>query len=194
MFWSLRRFPAVAVLVSSLTYLAVAADPNPPAPDWSKFLPAGEITAEVKKASGDEVTLKLPGPMRGKWQEVTYQFAEEGMTRWAKIGPKFNALTSKKVPLTAKELAPFKLPKGAPGYAGQKTDLKPGDFVTLQLVRPKAIKQSQLKQEDLRIKYAIIQKMLEDPVPFDGEQPKPDPKKDDKKKDEKKKDDKKKDA
>lgn len=180
-----RRIPAAGVLVAGLTALAVAADPKGDAPDWSKFASAGEVTYEIKKASGDEVTLKVPGQMRGKWEDVHYVFAEQGLVRWAKIGPKFNAETRKKTPLTAKELEPFKLPKGAPGYAGEKPDLKPGDFVTLVLVRPKEIPASKAKPDDLKIKYAIIQRVLEDPVVKEPE-PKKDPKKDDKKKDEKK--------
>ncbi len=178
----LRSVRICSALALAAGMAAVAAEPET---DWSKYAKAKEVTFEIKKAAGDEVTLKVP-VAKNKFDDLSYTFAEGGLTRWVKIGPKFNGLTGKKVPLTAKELEPFKLPKGAPGYAGDKTDLKPGDLVTLVLVRPKDIPAAKAKESDLKIKYAIIQRVLEDPVVKE-----PEPKKDDKKKDEKKADEKK---
>lgn len=175
------RICATVGLVAGMA--AFAAEPD--GTDWSKFAKGKEVTFEIKKASGDEVILKVP-IAKNKFEDWHYTFAEGGLTRWAKIGPKFNGLTGKKVPLTAKELEPFKLPKGVPGYAGDKTDLKPGDFVTLVLVRPKDIPAAKAKESDLKIKYAIIQRVLDDPVVKE-----PEPKKDEKKKDEKKAEEKK---
>jgi hypothetical protein len=177
-----RTLAAFGLIVGMAAFAA-----EPDGTDWSKYAKGKEVTFEIKKASGDEVILKVPSAtMKNKFEDLHYTFAEGGLTRWAKIGPKFNGLTGKKVPLTAKELEPFKLPKTAPGYAGDKTDLKPGDFVTLVLVRPKDIPAAKVKESDLKIKYAIIQRVLEDPVVKE-----PEPKKDEKKKDEKKAEEKK---
>ncbi len=198
---------AVAALAAGLTGLAVAADDKKPAgkkpaeaaaPDWSGFLKHSVLVGEVVKADDKELTLKVvvgPPPRRGqkpKTEDLHFALGETTLVRWKKLPPKTDAV-GKRAPYTAEEMKELKSPPGAPGYAADRTDLKPGYVVELTLMRPKEVPAAKAVIQDLRVRYAVI--LSADPtaaVTLGKEERKKEDKKDEKKKaDDKKKDEKK---
>jgi hypothetical protein len=47
-------------------------------------------------------------------------------------------------------------PTGVPGYAADRTDLKPGTIVEAHLVRPRSIPAAKATEADLVVKYVFI--------------------------------------
>ena len=77
------------------------------------------------------------------------------------------------LPLTSKEMDELRKPIGAPGYAAAKSELKPGHIVELQLVRPRDIAADKAKDEDIVIKYAMIEGETKPPATKDAPKKKP---------------------
>ena len=169
-------------------------DKKPPAGkvDWGAFADHAEMTGTVEKVGDTEFTLKVtqlvPGRSRRpgvKSEELELTFHDAGLVRWAKLPPKLDA-KGKKVPYTEAELRTFKQPAGAPGYAADRTDLKPGAAAKVTVMRPKKVAADKLVTQDYRVKYVVL---LGDPAkePADkGDKKKGDEKKPAAKKDEKK--------
>lgn len=86
-------------------------------------------------------------------EDVHFRFAEAGLVRWHKLtmgpgaGGKF---------VTEAEQNRLKLPAGAPGWAADRSDLRPGQVVEVTLVRPKDVPLAKATPADLRVKYAVI--------------------------------------
>jgi hypothetical protein len=194
------RIAAVA-LAAGLTGLAVADDKKPAddkkqteskAPDWSGFVKQSVLVGEVTKADEKGFTLKVvtgPPPGRGqkpRTEDMRFAFAEGTLVRWKTLPPKTDD-KGKRQPYTSEEMKDLKSPPGAPGYAADRGDLKPGYAVELTLMRRKDVPATKAVIPDLQVRYAVI--LTADPTASAGkEEKKPEDKKkgDDKKKDEKK--------
>jgi len=62
-----------------------------------------------------------------------------------------------KVPYTQKEYSELRAPVGVTGYVASTSDVTPGTFLEVILIRDKTIAPEKANENDLRIKYAIIQ-------------------------------------
>jgi hypothetical protein len=166
--------------------LALADDKKAAVPDWSKFVTHATYQGEVTKvdADGFSILLTTPGGQaKGRRQDVRLTYAEAGLVRWKSMPPKVDE-RGKKVAYTDKERQRLREPKGAPGYAAERSDLKPGHLVEVTMVRPKDIPAAKAVLQDLQVKHAVIVGTSPAAVlPVD-----PKKKGDEKKKDEKKKD------
>jgi pentapeptide MXKDX repeat protein len=146
-----------------------SAGPPAKAADWSKF-PKYDTPAsgEVVKITETTITLRNQVPMRNgnrtemKNVDVEYTWHENGLARREKP-PKFFNDKGLERPAKPEELDKLRKPLGVPGFHIDRSELKTGDLVRLELVRPQAIPASKAKPEDLSIKYAIMT----------GEHPKP---------------------
>lgn len=127
------------------------------APDWSKWAKGDPVEGQVGKASEKSITLtyKVRKGNRTVNEEIDYEWNEQGLARREKPPTFFD---DKGLPrrATAAELERLKKPAGVPGYAIERTDIKPGDLVKLELVRPSSISATKAKREDYSIKYAIV--------------------------------------
>ena len=56
-----------------------------------------------------------------------------------------------------KEIDELRAPAGVTGYAASTSDVTPGTFLEVILIRDKTIAADKANENDLRIKYAIIQ-------------------------------------
>jgi hypothetical protein len=187
------------LLAAGLTALSVAADDKnkKPAdskpPDWSEWLKHSVTGGEVTKADAKGFTLKVVVGREGnrpKYQEVQFLYAENGLARWKKLPPKTDE-KGKRTPYTSDEMKAIQSPRGAPGYAAEREDIKPGYVLEVTLVRPKEVPASKVVYQDLRVQYAVV--LTQDPNAVAAIGKREEKKTDDKKKDEKKKDDKKSD-
>lgn len=177
---ALQVLPAFALGAALVGLAAVADDKKPPADaDWSKFVTAATYQGEVTKVDGDAFTLKTSPPGgKGRGSQLRLTFAEAGLVRWKAMPPKLDE-KGKRVPYTEKEKQESKLPKGFPGYAAERADLKAGMLVEVTMVRPKDIPAAKAALQDLQVKHVVIAGTA--PTP-----PEPKKKPDEKKKDEKK--------
>lgn len=87
-------------------------------------------------------------------QDYNLTFASDGLVRFHKLSQEPGAGGGKFLPPA--EQNKLKEPLGAPGWAADKSELTVGDVVDVHLVRPGGVKLSDLKETDLRVKYAII--------------------------------------
>ncbi|CAN5255653.1 hypothetical protein BH11PLA2_BH11PLA2_10960 [soil metagenome] len=145
-----------------------------PALDWSKFTKHGEISGVIVKGSTDHLVLEVPKMVQNKTngnrsrggknrrpsmklghEDIDIHFAPQGLVRWEKMPTNVDDKGVKIFP-TSKELDKMRLPIGAPGFAAERTDLKPGHMVTITLVRPSDIQASKVTDADIVIKYAVI--------------------------------------
>jgi hypothetical protein len=160
--------------VSAVT-VAAAADEDkpgdkaivPPAKvDWSKFATASETTGTIVKATESGFTLRVSwlAPTNSRTKNARPKemhadheltFAEGGLVRWKKLPPKIGVEAKERF-YTPAEQTKLKLPTGAPGYAAEHGDLKPGHIVQVTLVRPREIPASKATPADLKVKYAVI--------------------------------------
>lgn len=139
-------------------------------PEFSKqYASEGEVSGVVSAADQDSVTIRAnfrvpTGGGNGKsrnvrtkeeHQDFTFKYAEGGMAR-TKVTPMKADDKGKFVKLPFNELEPLKKPSGAPGWHVEKSEIKGGSIVTLELVRPKSISASKVTLEDKVIKFAII--------------------------------------
>jgi hypothetical protein len=190
------RIAAVALAVG-MVGLSAADDKKPAdskAPDFAGWVKFGNpVVGEVVKANenGKTFTLKVAtGVNRSRqiqYAQKEYMYHDAGLVRWKKLPPKAGE-KGKPTRYSPEELAELRLPRGAPGYAADPDDLKPGYVLELTLVRPKEVPLSKLTPQDLRVQYAVI--LTEDKGATAGSK-KDDEKKDEKKSDEKKKEEKK---
>ncbi|CAN5165607.1 hypothetical protein BH11PLA2_BH11PLA2_43060 [soil metagenome] len=136
--------------------------------DWSKFPKHSEASGELVKITETAITLRnvVPerqGPyIRMKNIDVEYTWHEQGVARRDKA-PKFTNDKGLDRPGTPDELQKLRKPIGVPGFAMDRSELKTGDLIKVELVRPTAIPPSKIKPEDLMIKYAFM--MGENPKP-----------------------------
>lgn len=188
---------AAVVLAVGLVGLSTSADDKKPdeskAPDFSGWLKHGKpVKGEVTKFDDNGILLKiLTGFSKGKpkYENMLFVLHDDGLVRWKKL-PTRTDDKGKRQPYSREEMAELRSPRGAPGYAADSADLKPGYAVELTLVRPKETPLSKTVFQDLRVQYAVI--LTEDKAATAGGK-KDDEKKSDEKKDEKKPDEKKKD-
>ncbi|HET6574613.1 MAG TPA: hypothetical protein VFG68_13475 [Fimbriiglobus sp.] len=195
---SVRKVAAVALLVG-LVGLSAADDDKKPAAakatDFAGWLKYNKlVVGEVAKSDDNGISLKvITGYSRGKPQFEKMQFVlhDAGLVRWKKLPPKTDD-KGKRLPYTREEMTELRSPRGAPGYAADPADLKPGYMIELTLVRPREVPLSKLVFQDLRVQYAVI--LTEDKAARAGGKKDDEKKKDEKKgekKDEKKKEEKK---
>jgi hypothetical protein len=144
--------------------------------DWTKYPKHSDATGELVKITESSITLRNQVPMRRGNQmtmqniDVEYTWHENGLARNEKP-PKFfddKGLERKGKP---EELYALRKPTGVPGYWMNRDELKTGDLIRVELVRPSTIQASKVKvPDDLLIKYA--HKVGEHPKPtkpLDGE-------------------------
>lgn len=142
---------------------AIASD-NPP--DWSNYTNHSKIEGVIVKGELDKITLQVPKLEKGKnngnyrrrrpnvhlgHENIVIPYAPSGIVRWEKLQPGADG----KLP-TGKALDALRLPYGAPGYAAEKTELRPGLVVEVHLVRPREVTAAKATEKDLSIKYVII--------------------------------------
>jgi hypothetical protein len=153
--------------------------------DWSMFVKHAEIGGVVVKADKDKIVLDVPtlekkqagnnnnnnnnnnnkaGNRGGRnrrpsltvgHEHVDVHYAAQGMVRYEKVPEVTDGKGGTTKP-TGKELDKLRLPLGAPGYAAERTDLRPGHIVAITLVRPSTVTAEKASDDDILIKYAII--------------------------------------
>jgi hypothetical protein len=84
------------------------------------------------------------------------EYVPESLVRTKILTPKMNE-NGKRADYTTKELQDLRAPAGFPGYAASPYDLTPGTIVEVVLVRDKSIAAAKATEDDLRVKYAVIQ-------------------------------------
>lgn len=95
-------------------------------------------------------------------EDYELEYVPESLVRTKALPPKFDD-KGKKVPYTQKELEEVRWPAGAPGYLTGKSEVTPGTYLEVHLVRDKSIPAAKATEDDLRIKYAIV--LGKDPNP-----------------------------
>lgn len=102
------------------------------------------------------------------------EYVPETLIRNKHLAPKTDE-KGVRVNYTQKELEEARAPFGAPWYAASPGELVPGTIVEVIIVRDRKIPAEKVKEDDLRVKYAII--LGKDPTPpKDIANPKSDPK------------------
>lgn len=136
---------------------------------WSKFHSAGKVKGVVEKVDGDSVTISVPKLEKNKTsgyrggrnrrpsvkvghEDIDIPYATNGLVRWEKLPKKPDGKQH-----SSKEMEQAMKPIGAPGYAAERTELKPGHIVELHLVHPSDIPNSKLTVKDIIIKYVVIE-------------------------------------
>ena len=190
----MSRLAAVAAFVA-LAGLATADDPPPPLPKLPKFkdyttLPDA-VRGKVKSAKDDTLTVVLPeytlsrstGSSRSrrpptvkeKDVEHTLTLHDEALVRWSRK-PDRKDDKGRPKPYTPAELKQLYAPAGAPGVLGNKLELAAGQTVEITLLLPTKVRPDELTEQDLRVKWVVIQG-----APSDAPAKKDDDKKKDKK-------------
>ncbi|MFO0935967.1 MAG: hypothetical protein U0798_05555 [Gemmataceae bacterium] len=139
------------------------AGPPSKLPDFSKdFANDGPVQGVVSYADENLVAIHVAYRVRqgnkgtkNEAQEVGFHYAENALAR-TKVTPTKLDAKGKSVKLPYNELETLKKPQGAPGWHIERSDIKPGSIVTLELIRPKSITASKATLEDKLIKYAIV--------------------------------------
>ena len=167
----LRRVLAsgLAFGIGFFAFAVSAADPDKPA-DWSGWVTVGVWNGEVSKLSkkggaGFSVssttnTLTPGGKGKRPMPKTTAKstdvvLAEGALVRWAKLPPKLDE-KGKRVARTEAEVAELRKPGGMKGYAADPSDLKPGQYVEVTMVRPKNVPVKDVQFSDLRAKLVVI--------------------------------------
>ena len=196
--------PLALVLAAFVLAGTAPADDKKPAeskaPDFSGWLKYGKpVVGEVAKFDDNGILLKVLTGFSGgkpKYEKMQFVLHDDGLVRWKKLPPRTDD-KGKRLPYSSKELEDLRSPRGAPGFAADHADLKPGYVIELTMVRPREKPPSKVDFQDLRVQYAVI--LTEDKGATAGgkkdddkkAEKKSDEKKDEKKPDEKKKEDKK---
>ncbi len=158
-------------------------DSGPSLPDVSKYTKFSEVAGTVIKVGKDNFTLRITWytqsggtrpnlyhgnhshhqyyhPSRPRPAKVTEHHADhvltflpDGLVRWHLLSQEPGV---KGVELKPADREKLKAPLGAPGWAADRSDLKPGDVVDLFLVRPNGVALGKITESDLRVKYAVI--------------------------------------
>lgn len=129
--------------------------------DWGEFSDHIAVAGVVEKVSDTGLTLKVvKGYARARvprpqYESIDLQYHESAQIRWPKLPPKLDA-AGKRASYTNAELAALKHPQGVPGYAAQKSDLKEGATVKVQLMKPKGVAAAKLVTSDFKVKYVTI--------------------------------------
>jgi len=127
--------------------------------------------------------MNRPNQQRVTFKEVHHDYdldyLPQSLVRVKTLPPKYDE-KGKKLEYTQKEFDEIRAPTNVTGYAANRTDLTPGTIVEVILVRDKTIPAAKATEDDLRIKYAIIQGRDPNP-PKDIANPKTDTKKKEKK-------------
>jgi hypothetical protein len=90
------------------------------------------------------------------------EYLPESLVRLKKLPAKTDA-NGKPASYTQKELDELRAPSVVPGYAASRSDVVPGMYVDVILIRDKKIAADKATENDLRIKYATI--LGKDPNP-----------------------------
>lgn len=166
---ALASLPAVTCSADDAKTAAKA--PVTKAPDFSKYKFIKDMTGEIVKADENKITVRVkwtkatpnPNPKAKvvpktteMHQDYDFQMLPESLVRTRVLPPKLDD-NGKKVAHTQKEKDTLKLPTGYPGYAATVTDLKGGSNVYVYLVREKSISDSKATDDDLRVKYVVIE-------------------------------------
>lgn len=131
-------------------------------PDFSKeYANAGELTGVVVAADAESVIVQLKYRVpsgRGTIEEtknLTFKYADGALAR-TKVHPVRPDAKGKMVKVPNSEVEPRRKPVGAPGLHLDRSEMKGGDIVTLQLLRPKSIPEKTATIEDKVIKMAVV--------------------------------------
>jgi hypothetical protein len=88
--------------------------------------------------------------------DYVLEYLPQSLVRTKVLPPKTDE-KGKRVAYTQKEIDEYRAPTGVTGYAAERFDLKPGTILEVILVRDKKVAGTKIDEDDLRIKYAIIQ-------------------------------------
>jgi hypothetical protein len=139
-------------------------------PDFSKYKFVKEMEGELLKADDKKVTIRIKWTVNAqlnpkaaprlveKHQDYDFSFIPESLVRTSFL-PKKTDDKGKRVELTPKEKEALKMPPGVTGYAASTSDLVEHSTVKLILIRDKTISDAKATDDDLRIKYAIVQSL-----------------------------------
>lgn len=83
------------------------------------------------------------------------EYLPQSLVRTKSLPPKLDD-KGKKVPHTQAELDELRAPGGVTGYAANRSDVTPGTYLEVYLIRDKTISAAKATEDDLRIKYAVI--------------------------------------
>jgi hypothetical protein len=157
-------------IICTQSTMSTADDAKTPAkaPDFSKYVYVKNQTGEVVKADDKKISITYkwtvntqPNPKFAprfveKHQDYEFQLLPESLVRSSFLPKKVDD-KGKKVEYTQKEKDALKTPIGVTGYAASTSDLTPGTLVDITLIRDKSIAGAKATDEDLRVKYVIIQ-------------------------------------
>jgi hypothetical protein len=115
-----------------------------------------KVTIRVKWTVNTQLNPKARPNLVEKHQDYDFQFIPESLIRTSFL-PKKTDDKGKKVEYTQKEKDALKMPPGVTGYAASNSDLVEHSTVNLILIRDKTISDAKATDDDLRIKYAVIQ-------------------------------------
>ncbi len=116
----------------------------------------------VQRNRGNNNNRNRRPQMKEQHKDYTFAWTDNGLARWYKLGPKLDA-NGKKVDMTPKERDALKAPQGVPGWSADRSEISAGQRVELFLVRPKSTPLSKTQIGDLKIKYAVILGVDNDP-------------------------------
>lgn len=88
--------------------------------------------------------------------DYVLDYLPQSLVRTKSLPPKTDD-KGKRVPYTQKEIDEYRAPAGVTGYAAERGDLRPGTILEVILIRDKNVPAAKVGEDDLRIKYAIIQ-------------------------------------
>ncbi len=143
-----------------------AKDPPAKLPDYSKYKFVKEQIGEVLKFDDKKITIRVKWTVAKGFnplakpvemhKDYEYQFIPESLVRTSFL-PKKTDDKGKRVEYTQKEKDALKMPVGVTGYAASMSDITLSSTVNLILIRDKTITEAKATEDDLRIKFAIIQ-------------------------------------
>lgn len=170
--------PMPLVLLAGLAGLAVAADdPAPPAklPKFKDYMTLPDaIVTKLKDVEDDTLTVlltevnirqtsrKRPPTVKTKEREFTFTLHPDALVRWSKK-PDRRDDKGRPKPYSPAEMKVLQSPTGAPGYLGDRQELAAGQVVELTLLVPTKKLPDDLREEDVRIKWVVIQGAPPDP-------------------------------
>ena len=94
--------------------------------------------------------------------DYVLEYLPQSLVRTKAPPPKFDD-KGKKVAYTQKELEELRAPAGVAGYAAERSEVVPGTYLEVYLIRDKNIAAAKATEDDLRIKHALI--LGKDPNP-----------------------------
>jgi hypothetical protein len=110
------------------------AETKPKPEGKEKWVAAGSYSGKLVKQPGENRELTLSIKLRN-WENVNFLVHDDVKVRFRQPPPQFDDKGKRRKP-TAKELQELRGPdKKLPGYTASLEDLKPGQVVSLQLIR-----------------------------------------------------------